>query len=571
MKRNFTYISLTFVLFSILFASAAQAKKEKKVKEFGFGSVKQIMADIADVNTAENFILIHEGKGANKKVLTAGAVIIKVTDTGTQAATLLDLVKGQPAHIWVKKKMAPKKAYQGLIITQFLGVKALASVPPIAQFAAAASQSLENAAPSITVSLSKASAKDVRISYTVSGTATGAGTDYTLANGDLVITAGQIVGLIPLVVANDTAQEADETVVVTLTAATEATLGAQKVHTHTIQDDDKSGVGFDSAAASGAESATAVNFHLSLSAAAAQEVKVDYAVTGTATAAGTDFTLANGTAVIPAGQTGVNIAAVIVDDSVVESGETIIVTLSNPVGATLSANSVHTYTINDNDQPTIGFGSAATAGAESTASVNIPVSLSAVSIKQTQVNYAVTGTATGSGTDYTLAAGTLTIAAGQTSANIALTVVNDTTDELDETVIVTLSGPVDASLSAASVHTYTIQDNDNPTIHFTSATGNGGENVTPVSIGVTLSAAPVEQVQVPYTLSGTATGSGTDYTLAAGTLTVPAGQTTANLSLVIVEDVLVDAVETVIVTLGSPTNATLGTNTAFTYTINDND
>ena len=193
-------------------AEAAAKQKEKKtakVQEFGFSSVQQLTAAVYDINTAENFILIRQGKGANKKVLTAGSVIIKVTESGPQAATLADIIKGQNAHIWVKKKLGPNKEYQGLIITQFLGAKALDSQPPVAQFALSSSQGLENAAPSIAISLSKASKKDARISYTVSGTATGNGTDYTLTNGDLVITAGQTTGLIPLTIANDSAQETD--------------------------------------------------------------------------------------------------------------------------------------------------------------------------------------------------------------------------------------------------------------------------------------------------------------------------------------------------------------------------
>lgn len=586
MKRLSIFISLTLVILgTLVFAPITEAKaaakaKAPKVVEFGFNSVQQLTVNIADVKVAENYILIKEGKGANKKVLTSGAIIVKVTDAGAQVATISDLVKGQQAHVWMLKKVGPNKSYQGLIISQFLGVKALASVPPIVQFSAVSSEGLENITPSIAVALSKVSTKDVRVSYTVSGTATGGGVDYTLANGDLVITAGQTMGVIPLVIANDSTQESDETVVVTLTSATEATLGAQKIHTYTIKDNDQSGVGFETTTSSGLESATTVNFRVVLSATSTVAVQVAYAVTGTATGTSTDYTLANGTLTIPAGQTGANITATVVDDSAVESAETIIVTLSSPVGATLSANTVHTYTINDNDQPTIGFGSAISAGAESVTAVNIPVSLSAVSIRETRVSYAVTGTATGSGTDYTLANGTVTIPAGQTSANIALTVVNDTTDELDETVIITLSSPVDATLGSTSVHTYTIQDNDNPTIQFSAASASGLENGTttnPVSIGLTLSAAPAEAVQVTYTVTGTAaTGGGVDYTLANGTSTtgiliVPVGQTSANLSLAITIDAVPEPDETVIITLTNPVNASLGATSVYTYTIINDD
>ena len=59
------------------------------------------------------------------------------------------------------------------------------------------------------------------------------------------------------------------------------------------------------------------------------------------------------------------------------------------------------------------------------------------------------GTATGSGTDYTLANGTLTIGAGSTSGTITIaSIVNDTLDEPNETVIVTLSNPSNATLGS---------------------------------------------------------------------------------------------------------------------------
>ena len=64
--------------------------------------------------------------------------------------------------------------------------------------------------------------------------------------------------------------------------------------------------------------------------------------------------------------------------------------------------------------------------------------LSDASSQNVTVDYAITGTATGSGTDYTLANGTLTISAGSTSGAITIaSIVNDTLDDANETVIVT--------------------------------------------------------------------------------------------------------------------------------------
>ena len=108
-----------------------------------------------------------------------------------------------------------------------------------------------------------------------------------------------------------------------------------------------------------------------------------------------------------------NISIVVVNDLLNEANETIAVTLSSPINATLGANTAHTYTINDNDAaPTVAFNAASSSGDEGTTPVNLAVSLSAASGQTVTVNYAVTGSATGGGVDYTLAAGTLTFNPG---------------------------------------------------------------------------------------------------------------------------------------------------------------
>ncbi len=90
------------------------------------------------------------------------------------------------------------------------------------------------------------------------------------------------------------------------------------------------------------------------------------------------------------------------------------------------------------------------------------VSLSAASGNQVTVGYADAGTGTAtSGTDYTaIPAGTLTFAAGTTARTIDVAVTGDATDEADETVVVRLSGPVNATLADASEGTGTIDDDD---------------------------------------------------------------------------------------------------------------
>jgi RHS repeat-associated protein len=445
---------------------------------------------------------------------------------------------------------------------------------PTVAFVATESNGAESGTPAtFSVSLSTVADCTVWVEYTVSGTATGGGTDHTLANGTLSFAAGETSKNLLATIVNDAFNEPNETITVTL-GSTNAFLGDNVVHTYTINDDDATPtVAFSAASSNGAENATPATITVTLSAAPSQTVTVDYALTGTATGSGTDYTLAGGTLTFNAGETSKDLSAAIVNDTLDEANETIIVTLSNPINATLGTNAVHTYTINDNDDaPTVAFSATSSNGAENATPATMTVSLSAASGQSVSVDYALTGTATGGGIDYTLANGTLTFNAGETSKDLSAVIVNDTLDEANETIIVTLSNPANATLGTNAVHTYTINDNDDaPTVAFSATSSNGAENATPATMAVTLSAASGQAVTVDYALTGTATGGGTDYTLANGTLTINAGDTSKDLSAAIINDSRHETDETIIVTLSNPINAVLGTNTVHTFTILDND
>ena len=430
----------------------------------------------------------------------------------------------------------------------------------------------------MTVDLSFPSTQNVTVNYSVTGTATGSGTDYTLANGILTINAGLTSGTINITgIVNDSLDEPNETVIVTLSNPSNATLGSNNVHTYTINDNDNAPVvEFNNTSSNDAESVSSKAITVDLSAASSQDVTVNYVVTGTATGSGTDYTLADGIATIPANATSTTITiGNIVDDSLDELNETVIVTLSNPNNATLGSKTIHTYTITDDDDaPVVSFNSPSSNGAESVSSKAITVDLSSASGKNVTVNYAVTGSATGSGTDYTLENGTLTFSAGATFGIISIgNIVDDLIYEADETVIITLSSPNNATLGDNSVHTYFIIDNDDaPVVDFSSISSNDAESVSSKALTVDLSAASSQDVTVNYVVTGTATGSGTDYTLADGVLTISASETSGIITIGnIIDDGLDEPNETVVVTLSNPSNATLGNDSVHTYTIFDND
>ena len=289
--------------------------------------------------------------------------------------------------------------------------------------------------------------------------------------------------------------------------------------------DDPPSVDFNATSSNGAESASSKALTVDLSAASGRDVTVDYAITGTATGSGTDFTLANGTLTISAGDTsGVITIASIINDTLDENNETVIVTLSSPGNATLGSDQVHTYTINDNDAPP-SLSINDVSGNETAGNREFTVTLSAASGLAVTVNYATSnGTAT-AGADYTaISATTLTFSPGQTTKTFNVAVLADSLDEANETVTLTLSSVSSTASISDATGTLTITDDDaTPSLSINDISHN--ETAANRTFTVTLSAASGLAVTVNYaTSNGTATA-GADYTAISATqLTIAAKQ-----------------------------------------------
>jgi hypothetical protein len=128
-----------------------------------------------------------------------------------------------------------------------LAPTSVTSSTPTIEFSSASSSGLESVtSASVQVELSAISGSDATVNYTVTGgTATGGGVDYTLASGTATITAGNTTTTIPITVVNDVIDESNETIQITLSSPSGATLGTETVSTYTILDDDGAGVTVD--------------------------------------------------------------------------------------------------------------------------------------------------------------------------------------------------------------------------------------------------------------------------------------------------------------------------------------
>jgi hypothetical protein len=257
-------------------------------------------------------------------------------------------------------------------------------------------------------------------------------------------------------------------------------------------------------------------------------------------------------------------------DTLNEYDETFFINLANPENATVGDSQGH-GTIQDNDgPPTVVFSGAPYSEWESVGTATVTVTLSVASGKSVTVTYGTSdGTATTADGDYSSASGQLVFAPGETTKSFGVGITGDGRDEPAETVNLELSGAVNAGGAPTST-TLTIQDDDDPpTVDFSSATYSVGEDAGMATIIVTLNAASGLTVTVEYsTTNGTATA-GEDYAGTFGTLVFTPGVTSQSFTVGVVDDDVDEGEETVTLTLSNPDNATIGGNSPAVLTITE--
>ncbi|MEK7675761.1 MAG: Calx-beta domain-containing protein, partial [Verrucomicrobiota bacterium] len=189
------------------------------------------------------------------------------------------------------------------------------------------------------------------------------------------------------------------------------------------------------------------------------------------------------------------------------------------------------------------------------------------------VQYRISGAAS-NGVDYAVLPGSITIPAGASSAEIKITPINDARAEPTENVVLILAGStgyeVRESLSAA---VEIADDGDaNPTVTLSVVRPVAYEFI-PARAGqfsVNLSAPSTADFTVGYTISGTAVN-GADFVALPGSVTIPAGATSAVLKVLPIDNNKLDTNRTVIITLAGGPGYTPGSPLTGTVTIRNDD
>ncbi len=312
--------------------------------------------------------------------------------------------------------------------------------------------------------------------------------------------------------------------------------------------------------AEGNSGPTDFTFTVTLSSAASANVTVNWTTAdGTATA-GSDYTAGSGTLTFSPGELTKTLTVSVNGDTTVEPDETFFVNLSNPSSNATLAQAQGTGTILNDDSPTLSINNVSQAeGNSGTTAFIFTVTLSEAASSTVTVDWAAAdGTAT-AGSDYTAGSGTLTFSPGELTKTLTVPVIGDTTVEPDETFVVNLSNPSNATL-AQPQGTGTIRNDDSRLIIYNVSRAEGNSGTTDFTFTLTLTPPPSQTVTVDWaTADGTAIA-GSDYIAASGTLTFEAiGSMNRTLTVQVIGDTLIEPDETFYVELSNPTNATLGT------------
>ncbi|MFM6375682.1 MAG: Calx-beta domain-containing protein [Microcystis panniformis] len=404
-------------------------------------------------------------------------------------------------------------------------------------------------------------------------------------NNGTVFEAQSVTGVVPTsLIINDNIYEPTEIVNLTLSNPTGgATLGTQQTATLTIIDNDAIPgiIQFTNGTYLINENGTPVT-PVTLYRTNGSDGAVSVTINlnnGTATA-GSDYNNSPITVNFANGETSKIVTIPIVNDNQIEADETLNLTLSNPQGgATLGNQTTATVTIiNDDTSVTLAVAPSSVIE-DGTTNLVYTFTRTGVISNALTVNYTVGGTATFN-TDYTQSGaasytgttGTATFAPNSTTVTVTIDPTADTTFEPDETIVLTLTSGTGYMIGTTTPVTGTIVNDDTIvtlTVSPNSVTEDGTSNLiyTFTRTGVTTNA-----LTVSYSIGGTATLN-TDYTRSGtnNTVTFAPNSTTATVIVDPTADTTIESNETVALTLTAGTGYTVGTTTAVTGTITNDD
>ncbi len=455
----------------------------------------------------------------------------------------------------------------------------------------------------INIVLDRVSERTVTVFYQITGTATvaaacGPGVDLA-ASGSVVIPPGTTLVPIGVQLCLDTSYEGSETARFAITSATNAGLGGSLIHNLTITDDEPLPlIALSVTNAAPAENAGSVNLVASITNGVTSQANMVIPLSFAGTAVrGTHYQLLGSAVTIPAGQVSSTPQAISLIDNAFYGGDrTIVATMGN--GPWSLGVPSQTITINDDEPlPQLGFTTATLNVSESVGQMTgtIRVNPGFVACEGPLVIALARGGTATAGADHDFALTSVEIPAKATSVNFSYNIINDNMHEPGgaETLTLTMTSALceGANLlltqpALPATQTVNISDDDPvPVISYlvsskaileNDTAANAGANSfvvvrldrpSSVNIDVTSTLTPYTPAPASttnpndpeYSRARTTVGVGQDISVPVANLTIPAGATSVQQALVLVDDNLFEYTETASLTLSAPVNGVLST------------
>ncbi len=415
----------------------------------------------------------------------------------------------------------------------------------------------------------------------------------TYPSGTLNFAAGETSIIISIPVLGDLATENDEGFSVTISNALSGGVSqpivVDTVSASILNDDQQFSVNApDSVVEGSSGQTTQVVFTVVRNGDIAEPATIDYTVEGSNGADLSDIAGAafpSGTLSFGAGVGELTVTVDVSHDTIAESDEALILTLTNPSDGTIATGSATTTIVNDDTN----YALVAPANIyEGHTGATTPYTFTVTRVGDTSaagsVIWRVAATAGLTTADFIagqdllgndgLPSGTVLFAAGETSKDITINVQGDTTLENDEILEVTISAPVNGTITTATQSATILTDDDSFAITAETTSLDEGNVDTTITYTVTRSGSLVGDRDLTWTISGIdgfdpATDL-VDGQPATGTISFSDGQSVATIEVTVKGDSVVEGDETMTVTLTNPPdNTVLSNSSVSTILVND--
>jgi len=415
----------------------------------------------------------------------------------------------------------------------------------------------------LSLSLTNPSSQSVSVNYSTASGSAVLGEDFVNSSGTLVFPVGETNKSISIPIKDDDVYESDETFTLNLSGETNALLSVVQATVTIVENEPYPILTVADVVAD--ESANNVFVSIALDPVSTQPITTNYSTNNGTAIAIEDYTSASGNLLFNPGQNSKTISIAINDDLLYENDELFDFVLSNANNANFGKSSANITISNNDSVPTLSLNDVTVD--ESIGSINLTATLNTLSGLPVVVDYNTSDISALQISDYVPKNGQLVIQPGDLEENISVTIIDDNSNETNESFSMDLLNPINVSLNRSQT-LITITDNDLPTISSSDLSVNEAAGVANVSLLLSDSSDVV--VTVSYSTVDDSAVVASDYTLSSGVITFSPGELSKTISVPISDDNVDEIDEKFIVTFSDVSNATLQTSKIIT-TIIDND